>query len=195
MVLLRSFPLPLLFMFPPRRRFAQRAFTLLEFMTVILVVTILLVLIFPVIEQFQRRLEKTRCIGNLRSLHVATNTYVQDHHTWPQIAVVNGGEPSALATVWIETLKPYGLNAVNWICPTTQKKLNSPDYTDPNDIRIDYTAFPYGHSPQDPFRYANQPWFIENGDVHGNGQLLIFPDGHTEELVDFYKRMHSTATH
>ena len=193
-MVVRSLPLfAFLSMLPLRRRSAQRAFTLLEFMTVILVVTILLVLFFPVVEQFQRRLEKVRCIGNLRSLHVATNTYIQDHHTWPQIAVVNGGEESTLATAWIETLKPYGLTQINWICPTTQKKLNAPDLTDPANVRIDYTPFPYGHSPQDPFKYANQPWFIEKGDVHGNGQLLIFPGGNAEELVDFYKRMHSST--
>lgn len=177
-----------------RRRRAQHAFTLLELVTVILVVTILIVLIFPVVDQFKRRLEKTRCIENLRSLHIATNTYVQDHHSWPQIAVVNGADPKDLATAWIDTLKPYGLTQVNWICPTTQLKLNAPDLTDPANIRTDYTAFPYGRSPQDPYRYSTQPWFIENGDVHGNGNLMIFPDGHTEELVDFYRRMHGSAS-
>ena len=154
-----------------------------------LVIAILLVLTFPVVGQVQRRLEKTRCIANLRSLHVATNTYVQDHHVWPQVAVAYQADQTALATAWIEALKPYGLTQVNWICPTTQKNLGAPDLTDPKNVRVDYTAFPYGRNPQDPFRYSNQPWFIENGDVHGNGNLLIFPDGHTEELVDFFLRM------
>ena len=108
---------------------------------------------------------------------------------WPQIAVAYQGDQPALATAWIETLKPYGLSQINWICPTTQKNLGAPDLSDPNNVRVDYTAFPYGRNPQDPFRYATQPWFIENSDVHGNGQLLIFPDGHTAELVDFFREM------
>ena len=193
-MVVRLFPPPALIFMPfARARRAQRAVTLLELMTVILVFTILLVLFFPVVDQVKRRLEKTRCIGNLRSLHVATNTYVQDHHSWPQIPVVNGGDPKDLATAWIETLKPYGLTQINWVCPTTQKNLNAPDLNDPDNVRIDYTAFPYGHSPQDPYRYSTQPWFVEKGDVHGNGNLMIFPDGHSEELVDFYRRMHSSA--
>lgn len=166
-----------------------RALTLLELLTVILVVAILIVLLVPVVGQVQRRLEKTRCIGNLRSLHVAANSYVQDRHNWPQIPVVNGGDPKQMAKAWITVLQPYGINEVNWVCPTIQKNAGAPDLHDPENVRIDYTPFPYGRNPQDPFRYVNQPWFIEVADVHGNGNLMIFPDGHAEELVDFIKRI------
>ena len=171
-------------------RRGRHAFTLLELTVSMLVVAILFLLTYPVVNQVQRRVEKTRCIANLRSLHVATNSYIQDHHQWPQIAVPQGDQ-SAVATAWIEALKPYGLGPVNWICPTIQKNAGGPNYNDPQNVRVDYTAFPYGRSPQDPFRYSTQPWFIEGADVHGNGNLLVFPDGHTEELVDFLRRMKS----
>ena len=36
---------------------------------------------------------------------------------------------------------------------------------------------------------VNQPWFVESGDVHGNGNLIIFPDGHVQELGDFLSVM------
>ena len=120
-------------------------------MIVMLVVAILFLLTYPVVNQVQRRVEKTRCIANLRSLHVATNSYMQDHHMWPQIAVTYQGDQTALATAWIETLKPYGLAQINWICPTTQKGLNAPDLHDPTNVRLDYTAFPYGSNPTGPF--------------------------------------------
>ncbi len=170
----------------PRR---VRAFTLLELITVILVVAILMVLLIPVVGQIQRRLEKTNCIGNLRGLHVATASYVQDRHSWPQIPITYAQDQKALATAWIAALKPYGLIQINWICPTIQKNLSAPDLMNPDNLRIDYSPFPYGRNPQDPFQYSNQPWFIESGDIHGNGNLMIFPDGHSEELVDFLKRM------
>ena len=164
------------------------AFTLLELVISILVVAILILLFFPVLTQVQRRAEKAKCMANLRSLHVATNSYIQDHHMWPQIAVTQGDD-SLLATAWIEALKPYGLAQINWVCPTIQKSLQNPDLNDPRNVRVDYTAFPYGRNQQDPFRYSTQPWFIERADVHGNGNLLVFPDGHVEELVDFLRRM------
>ena len=172
------------------RRF-QLAFTLLELTTVILVISILILLIIPVVGQVKRRLEKTRCIANLRGLHVATSSYLQDHHSWPQIPVAYDQDQATLATAWIAALNPYGLIQINWICPTIQENLSAPDLSDPNNIRIDYTAFPFGSKPQDPFRYSTQPWYIENADVHGNGNLLIFPDGHSAELVDFLKQMHA----
>lgn len=170
----------------PRR---ARAVTLLELMTVILIVAILAVLLVPVTQQIKRRLEKTRCIANLIGLHGGMDAYVQDKHSWPQIPVAYNADQTALAQSWVDTLRPYGLAEVNWLCPTTDYNLGSPDRGNPQNRRIDYTPFPYGRNPQDPFRYANQPWFVEKGDMHGNGNLLIFPDGHTEELVDFLRRM------
>ena len=176
---------------PTRFRRRQLAFTLLEMMTVILVISILVLLLIPVVGQVKRRLEKTRCIANLRALHVATNSYLQDHHNWPQIPVAYNADQATLATAWIEVLKPYGLTQINWICPTIQQNLAAPDLSDPTNVRVDYTAFPFGSKPQDPFRYATQPWYIENADVHGNGNLLIFPDGHSAELADFLRQMHA----
>ncbi len=38
--------------------------------------------------------------------------------------------------------------------------------------------------PRAPFAYPRQPWFIESANVHGNGQEIIFPDGHIEEAID-----------
>lgn len=174
-----------MFSVSPGRR---RAFTLLELVTVIIVIAILVVLIIPVVGQVQRRLAKTRCMAAMRGLHVGVGAYVQDRHNWPQIPITYGADQKVMATAWIEALKPYGINAENWICPTIQKNLGGPDFHKENNVRVDYIPFPYGRNPQDPFRYATQPWFIENADVHGNGNLMIFPDGHVEELVDFLMR-------
>lgn len=173
--------------FPSSRR--ERALTLVELITVILVVAVLVVLVAPVASQFKRRLEKSKCINNLKGLHIGMQAYVQDKHSWPQIPIEYKADQKVQAELWIDVLKPYGLTQINWVCPTSQYNLGSPDLNNPDNARLDYTPFPYGRSQQDPFRYSNQPWFIENGDMHGNGNILIFPDGHAEELVDFLKRM------
>lgn len=162
-------------------RFGFRGFTLLELMTAILVISILVVMIFPVINNVQSRMEKVRCVGNLRSLHVAANLYVQEHHSWPQIPS-HGIPASNVAASWINALQPYGLAQINFICPTTQRLLGSPDLTDPNNARLDYLSTPFDSNPQTPFKWSTQPWFIESGNVHGNGNLIIFPDGHVEDL-------------
>lgn len=165
-------------------RSASRGVTLLELVTVLLVIAILAVMLLPVLAQVQRRTEKAGCINNLRALHVAADSYLQDHHVWPQISS-KGVEPKDLATSWINALAPYGLTQNNWICPTVQKALQNPDLTDHDNARIDYMATPFDKNPQTPFRWQMQPWFVEAADVHGNGNLILFPDGHVQELGEF----------
>ncbi len=169
---------------PSDRRSAPGGFTLLELMTVILVIAILVVMLLPVYAQLQRRAEKASCMNNLRSLHVAANLYLQEHHMWPQIGI-KGVEPQDAATSWINALQPYGLAQNNWVCPTIQRELQNPDLTNHDNARIDYMATPFDTNPQTPFRWSSQPWFVETADVHGNGNLILFPDGHIQELGDF----------
>lgn len=173
------------------RRFGNRrsgAFTLLELLTCVIVIAILVVILIPVYSQIVRRMERSKCISNLKSLHVAANLYLQDHRMWPQVST-KGVDPKTVAGDWINTLQPYGLNQINWICPTQQSRLGNPDLSDPENARIDYVSTPFDRNPMTPMRLTMQPWFIENGDVHGNGNLMIFPDGHVQEVGDFLSLM------
>ena len=175
-----------------RRNRRETAFTLLEVLTCVLVVAILLVMLFPVYTQIVRRMERTKCMSNLKNLHVASNLYLQDHRMWPQVGT-RGVDSKTVAASWISILQPYNLTQANWICPTMQKLLQSPDLTDPENTRIDYSATPFDRNPQTPLRWTTQPWFVEAGDVHGNGNLMIFPDGHIQELGDFLALLHKQA--
>ena len=166
----------------------KAGFTLLEVMTCVIVILILMVMLAPVYSQVVRRMERTTCMSNLKSLHVAANLYLQDHRMWPQV-VTTSGDPKTIANSWITKLQPYGLAQINWICPTQQKLLQNPDLSDPDNVRIDYTGTPFDRNPLTPMRWNTQPWFIENADVHGNGNLMIFPDGHIQEVGDFLSLM------
>ncbi len=173
------------------RRFGNRrqsAFTLLELLTCVIVVAILMVMLVPVYSQIVRRMERAKCIGNLKSLHVAASLYVQEHRMWPQVAT-KGVDPKTVASNWISTFQPYGLAQLNWVCPTMQKLLQNPDLNDPDSARVDYMGTPFDRNPMTPMRWSTQPWFIETGDVHGNGNLIVFPDGHVQELGDFLSLM------
>ena len=173
---------------PPTLRSTARGVTLLELVTVLLVIIILGVMLLPVYSQVLRRTEKTACVANLHSLHVGMDLYMQEHHSWPQV-VSSGAEPEVYAAKWIGILQPYGLNQINWICPTLQKSLSNPDLTDHDNTRIDYSPMTFDTKPQTPYRWQTMPWFAERADTHGNGQLLIFSDGHVQELGDFLASM------
>ena len=162
---------------------SQRALTLLELMTVLVVIAILVVVIAPSFNYLRARSQKIKCLSNLRSLHVATSSYIQDNHHWPQISGASPGD-LAYAKAWIDTLRPYSLEQINWICPAIQSALQAPDLNDPLNLRVDYFSTRFDMKESSPFQYARQPWFIETADVHGNGQEIIFPDGHIEEASD-----------
>ncbi len=171
----------------------QRAFTLLELLTAVLVVAILAVMLLPVYGSLLNRFARVKCTGNLRGLHVAANLYLQDHHAWPQIQTA-GVTRDVVANAWISHLQPYGLDQINWICPTIQQVLDSPDLSVPANARIDYTATPFDTNPLTPFKWAKQPWFVENGNMHGDGNLLVFPDGHVQALNEFIQGLPPPAS-
>ena len=48
--------------------------------------------------------------------------------------------------------------------------------------RADYVAMPFDGKRITPSRWPNQPWFVERGNMHGNGNLLILANGSVTDL-------------
>ncbi len=158
-----------------------RAFTLLEVLTVLVIVAIVATMIIPVYRGFQNHAERAKCTANLRTLYVAADAHVQQQGYWPQIAPGDAyGLEHALA--WIAALEPYTVGRVNWICPSVQRQLRNPDFSRNENARIDYLATPFDTGSRSPYKWPTQPWFIERGDVHGDGQMLIFANGQIKSL-------------
>ena len=159
------------------------ALTLLELAIVIGIIAILAVLAIPFIASLRARAERVQCAANLKNLAVGANLYVQQNGVWPQIHPVTGAEaPEDFANAWVAALEPFGVPRKTWICPTNQRSLGSPDYSTPENARIDYFATPFDDKPTSPHEWPRQPWFIETGSVHGNGNLIIFTDGSISDL-------------
>ena len=178
-----------LFSFRGRRHPAGAGFTLLELVTTVLIIAILMVMLLPVFTHLRDRAERTRCMSNMTALHVAAQSYMQDYRHWPQVNS-KGVAPNDLATAWIATLHPYGLEQINWICPTVQRALENPDLSDHDNTRIDYAAFPFDSNPSTPSRWSNMPWFVESNDAHGNGPLVIYRDGSIKDAADVFNSAH-----
>lgn len=160
-------------------------FSILELCVVIVVIAILGTLLIPLLSHMQARAQRIQCMANLRTLYSAAELYVQQNGSWPQIPVSADDSDAAdqvYATNWINALSPFGPNERSWICPTVQSLLQNPDLSKPENVRIDYVASSFDDKPITPHQWPRQPWFAEAGDVHGNGNLIIFTDGSISDL-------------
>lgn len=164
---------------------------MLELLTVVVIITLLLVLLFPAYQGVIARMEKMRCMANLRNLHVTADSYLQANSHWPQIdTTLMANDPAEFARQWIAAFQPFGVEQNSWICPTTQKLLNNPDLSQSKNARLDYTPMPFDENQMTPLRWPRQPWFIEHSSVHGNGNLVIFTDGSISEANDIILSLH-----
>jgi prepilin-type N-terminal cleavage/methylation domain-containing protein len=168
-----------------RRSQPEPAFTLLELMIALVIIGILSVMLLPVYAGMRARAQRVQCIANLHSLYVATDVYLQRNGQWPQIRRASSDSSGvAFANSWIDALAPFGITRRSWICPTMQELLHDPDYLQPEHARLDYIPMNFDANALTPHKWPNQPWFIETGDVHGNGNLFIRTDGSVSELKE-----------
>ena len=169
-------------MIPPLS--CRRGFTLLELIIVIGIIAILTVIAVPLFLNFRQRAQRVQCTANLKNLGVAANLYLQQNNDiWPQIRPAGpGASTQDFANAWIAALEPFSIPRKTWICPTIQAGLENPDYSTPDVARIDYIATPFDDKPGTSHQWPRQPWFIETGSVHGNGNLILFTDGSISDL-------------
>lgn len=86
----------------------QKGFTLVELLTVIVIIAILIALLFPVLGRAQEKGNRTKCLSNLRQWGTAMTTYLSEHGgVFPKEgaagAVLVRGEGEA----WFNVLAPY----------------------------------------------------------------------------------------
>jgi type II secretory pathway pseudopilin PulG len=155
----------------------------LELFIVVVIIGILATLMIPLISTLRARAQRFQCTANLRSLYVSADLFVQQNGSWPQIPRTSaGGGSEEYAKAWIDALAPFGASGKTWICPTIQGFLSNPDYSDPENARIDYIPMPFDDKPATPHQWPRAPWFVEVGDIHGSGNLIIFADGSVSDL-------------
>lgn len=176
-----------------RRNFT--GFSMLEIMTALVVIFILIILLIPAYEQVKVRIEKISCTNNLRQLYSGGAAYLQDYGHWPQVnPALLQSNTTEYHEEWIAALAPFGIERASWICPTVERELGGPDYTQPANYRTDYVAMDFDSKPRTPYQWSSAPWFIERANVHGNGNLVIESNGAVVELVQIQTSPHGAAS-
>jgi prepilin-type N-terminal cleavage/methylation domain-containing protein len=156
---------------------ATRAFTLLETLAVVAILGVLVALCFPALEKIWPAAERVVCINNLKNLRAAFGGYAAEG--WPQIP--SGIPLGSLAEQrwWLEkTEKELGLSKSAWQCPTIRRQFASaPEKDRP---LIHYLPTPFSKEPNRANKSTQMPWFIEIGDAHGQGNLMVRQNGTVE---------------
>lgn len=151
----------------------ERAFSLLEIIAALSIVSILIILIFPNYDRIVGSAQEAICAHNMRQIRVALGQYLQDHeNVWPQ-APVDGAEQE-IQQFWLAALKPYDISEKTWQCPTISSKLGQEGR---ENVAMHYAPTAFDTTPDIANRWATQPWLIEVADAHGKGPLICFPDG------------------
>lgn len=170
---------------------ATEALTLLELLTVLVISGVLMTMLIKMLEQPRASVERVACMSNMRSLHVALNSYIIDHKHWPQMPPGLDNEQSA--EWWIKSLASYVGEEKVWSCPTFRRKFKEEPQKYSKDFRIDYIPTDFDALPMTPFKWSSMPWLVEVGDFHGAGNLAVFPDGSVKTIWDMYREMHPGA--
>ena len=171
----------MLFPRDPRRREVD-GFTLIEIISVIVVLGLLASFSVPIYTGIRKKAEGMVCAGNLRTLYGGASAYLQDHQAWPRILPPknSGGAPpdSSYTSQWLEVYAPYGITSQNWRCPSIERAIRAEGKPGAIDRpRIDFSPTIFEGGPMAPYQWPTHPWFIEKGAAHGSGPLIILTNG------------------
>lgn len=159
------------------RCFKHRAFSLIELAVTAGIISILTVLLFIGYPIVRDRAETTRCMSNLRQLHLTLTAAIEDRGHWPQ-------EPEALWSAedsagsedwWIKELEPYGATEKLWQCPTIMRTVTTK--SSDGRPRAHYAPTPFDDLPNTPYKWPEMPWLAEIYNAHGHGALICLPNG------------------
>jgi len=146
----------------------------LELLATIGIIAVLAALSVPLYSAFLPKVERLVCINNLKNLRVAFGEYAISG--WPQIPEGIALGSMAEQKWWLEkTEKDLGLSERSWQCPTIRRMFaKEPEKDRP---LIHYLPTPFSAEPNKANQWPEMPWFIEIGNAHGQGNLLVRQNG------------------
>ncbi len=171
--------------------------SILELLIVVFLILILSTISTIAYSDVKRKAEKVVCISKLRSLHAKLATYVVDQGHWPQEPVDGGGNAihtsgSGFYGWMIEEVASVANDDEvvpweSWVCPTEARKGLHFEGKSRDKVVGSYVPTMFDSGRQTPWKWPNQPWFIERANNHLSGQLMIMADGRVITNEDFKK--------
>ena len=115
---------------------AHRAFTILELLVVLAIISVLAGVLFPVFSSARESSKRTTCMSNFREVSLSTHLYMNDYED--NFMPVNH-EHGAVATsrndrTWVQLVLPYVRNFGMFYCPSDTSDRPRPEATFDEDL-------------------------------------------------------------
>ena len=179
-------------------RDSRGAFTLVELLVVIGIISILVGILLPAMSRAREAANKTKCLANLRTLGQASVMYANVSKGWlPNMNPANTvNDAAATAEVLIALNRDHIRAAATFHCPSDQDaipaKIETAEYNMPNSARTSYEFYSVWWMPEfgpkiTKVKDAPIAWDLDGGrpliryQNHGRkGGNVVFSDGHGE---------------
>lgn len=139
--------------------YRRRAFTIVEVIIVVLIISIVAAILFPVVSRSSEGARQTSCSSNLRQIYAALNIYASDCDWTEGLALMRANPYS---------MKSYLKSDDVWYCP---------------DLPASLRNVGYGSSYQ--FRFIMQP---SRGPAISDEQWQLLMKYHEKELAEYKRR-------
>ncbi|MEM1223787.1 MAG: type II secretion system protein [Verrucomicrobiota bacterium] len=152
----------------------MKGFTLVEMLVSMAVMAVMAAIVTMSYTNVIGRAERVACTGNLRVLHSAFSTYVQDNGSWPQQPEEIKDDVQFYGWI-VGEVKDFGGERAAWMCPSEERE-RMLDISSENFVGS-YVPTLFAPGQNTPWLWDTQPWLIERASNHkGGGGLLIMPD-------------------
>lgn len=166
------------------------AFTLVEVLASIVILSILAALAFVGYEKYQALAAQAGCMNNLKNLGVSFQNFMNEHdQKWPPHPQTSDPYSEKWEDYWIAVMGKYGIRAKDWQCPAlTKARVASPTG---RILKVHYVPSLFDGTKNRAHEFNSggkaHPWLMEIANAHGDGALMYFPNGGVVAMERFLR--------
>jgi prepilin-type N-terminal cleavage/methylation domain-containing protein/prepilin-type processing-associated H-X9-DG protein len=175
-----------------RRPTFPRAFTLVELLVVIGIISVLIGVLLPALSKARQAANRAKCLAHMRGLAVAQAAYAADR----QNLLIEAGDGSFAPQQgsWLASLEPYAGNSLVRRCPSDNSPFFDAPYTDAGQPVLRTTSYAINnyvsptHAPlgTTPFKRISQvrrsSAVIQFAELAENGVYAVADHVHVQEF-------------